>query len=95
MHSANHTALASRLADVAQDVIDEAHADADKLCAALAEAQQVTSTTQANYMVRSAMVGPSASANAGKRAWRTCSRFLVFCVDWNRFRRIDVQTVCY
>jgi len=43
--------LASRLADVAQDVIDEAHTDADKLCAALAEAQQVTSTTQADYMV--------------------------------------------
>jgi GTP-binding protein EngB required for normal cell division len=51
VHSANHMTLASRLADVAQDVIDEAHTDADKLCAALAEAQQVTSTTQADYMV--------------------------------------------
>lgn len=51
-HTATHSVLATHLTDKAHDVIEELQLTSRQLCDALAESQQVTSTTHGGYMVK-------------------------------------------
>ena len=52
IHAKVHPVLGNRLASKAEDCIDEMTSKARDLCQSLAAAQEVTSTTNGNYMVK-------------------------------------------